>query len=217
MSFPFGGRSKSRELAELRGQVDELQRRGAELGKEVQDLQELVAHLDRDRVLLHRAARRLGPGQAPRDLAMALFELTFRAFDLASFYVALVNWERDRLSFLVYHEGGRARQHPPRRLSESPGLTGQALRQGAPLYIRTTEEAEHQGAIFTEAEKGSGLIPASWYGVPLGLAERPLGLVSYQSFQKDAFPVPRRETLDSLSAMLGLALSCSEPPLDELL
>lgn len=215
MPFPFGGRSRSQELAELRQQAELQGRRNQELEREVQESRELISHLDADRLLLHRVAQRLKPGLAPGDLAVGLFELCFRPFDLASFYVALMNWERDRLNFLLYHEGGRARQHPARRLSENPGLTGRALQQGHPLYIRSAEEAEANGAVFTEAEKGSGLVPASWYGVSLGLLERPLGLLSFQSFQRDAFSPARRETMDALGALLGLALSCSEPSLDQ--
>lgn len=215
MSFPFGGKSRMQELAELKAELDRVGRQRDELDREVQELRELVGHQDGDRLLLHGAARWIRPGMAPGELALGVFERCFRAFDLASFYVALMNWERDRLSFLLYHEGGRSRPHPARRLSENPGLTGQALRLGGPLYIRTTEEAERRGAVFTEAEKGSGLVPASWYGVPLGLPERPLGLLSFQSFQPDAFSLQRRETMDALGAMLGLALACSEPSLNE--
>lgn len=215
MRLPFQGKSRSQELIEVQAKVHEMEAEAKGLSEEVHDLLELVAHLDRDRALLHEAARRLRPGVAPTQLATTLLDLSFRAFDLASFYVAVVDRDLDLLSFLLYHEGGRTRNHPSRRLSEMPGLTGKALQEGAPLYTRTTEEAEALGAVFTEAEKGSGLVPASWYGVPLGYPDRPSGLVSFQSFQKDAFSLSQRQTMDTLAAMLGLALCCSEFPLDQ--
>lgn len=181
----------------------------AEVGNmrsEVQELRELVGHLDSERDLLLSGIERLRPGMRPPVLGEVMHGLVFRAFDLASFYLALVDWPNDLLEFPFYHEGGRARQHPSRRLSELPGLTGKAIRAGRPLYTRTIEEAQAGGAVFTEAEKGSGLIPSTWYGVPLGIPQRPLGLVSFQSFQADAFPEERRRTLDAFATLLTAAL-----------
>lgn len=183
-----------------------LQQEVAALRQEAEGLRELLRHVDADRALLVAAATRLRPGLPHRELGEAMFELVFRPFDLASFYVAEVDWPEDLLAFAYYHEGGRARNHPSRRLSQNPGLTGRTLLQGHPVYTRTLEEAQAMGALFTEAEKGTGLIPASWYGVPLGCSGRPQGLVSFQSFQRDAFPEARREILDALSAILGMAM-----------
>jgi hypothetical protein len=201
-------RAKSRTEAGNRpaDSLERLQLEAATLRGEVSELRELVQHLDQDIHLLISAIEELDPGKSLVKLAETMHRLVFRRFDLASFYVALVDYEQDRLDFPFYHEGGRPRQHPSRRFSETPGLTGKAIRSGAPLYTRTLDEAQAGGAVFTEAEKGSGLIPSSWYGVPLGSSKRPFGLVSFQSFQVDAFPEPRRKILNALSELLAMAI-----------
>jgi hypothetical protein len=174
---------------------------------EVASLQELVRHQDQDLLLLMGAAHRLRPGMDVAKLASTLLDLCFRPLDLASFYVALMDWPADELRFPLYHEGGRNRNHPSRKLSVQPGLTGRALSSGTPLYVGTLEEAEANGALLTEAEKGSGLIPSSWYGVPFGDPARPKGLVSFQSFHRDAFSEARRGVMDALVAIFTLACS----------
>ncbi len=200
------GKSRQVEEAEWRAREASLELEAVALRGEVADLRELVAHLDLDMQLLVSAIEELDPGKSTLELAETLHRLVFRRFDLASFFVALVDWERDQLDFVFYHEGGRPRQHPSRCFSETPGLTGRAIRAGTPLYTRTLEEGEAAGAFLTEAEKGSGLIPATWYGVPLGSSRRPFGLVSFQSFQEDAFPEPRRRALNALSELLAMAI-----------
>ena len=177
---------------------------------QMEDLRELARHLDEDRALLSGALRDLQPGMAPGELANALFSLCFRPLGLAAFFLALVDWERDALHFPLYHEGGRSRPRPSRRLSESPGLTGQTLAQARPLYLRTLEEGRVFGVVLSEVEKESGLVPQSWYGVPLGAdpawGARPFGVVSFQSFQPDAFTESRLRLMDALGEVLAFAL-----------
>jgi hypothetical protein len=198
--------SRKEEETELRTRAAGLDLEATALRGEVKDLRELLQHLDQDMHLMLVAASELDPRKSPRELAEAMHRLVFRHFDLASFFVAMVDREQDRLDFVFYHEGGRPRKHPSRQLSETPGLTGRAILSGVPLYTRTLAEAVALGNILTAAEKGSGLIPASWYGVPLQGPQKPFGLVSFQSFQEDAFPEHRRRLLDALSAMLAMAL-----------
>jgi hypothetical protein len=194
-----------KEVLNLLSTAGRLDQENERLKTEIAGLQELVRLQDQDLLVLMGAAHRLRPGMNPAELAAALLDLCFRPLDLASFYVALIDWRADELRFPLYHEGGRNRNHPSRKLSVQPGLTGQAFSNGAPLYVRTLEEAAEHGAILTEAEKGSGLIPSSWYGIPFGDPARPKGLVSFQSFHRDAFSEPRRKVMDALVAIFALA------------
>lgn len=202
----FSRNPRPDEASTLRDRLAKLEIEAGGLRGEVAELRELVSHLDQDTQMLLGAIETVEPGKPVLELARIMHELVFRPFDLASFFVALVDWDKDLLEFPFYHEGGRPRQHPSRKLSERPGLAGRAIRSGAPLYTRTLGEAEELGAIFTEAEKGSGIIPASWYGVPLGSSKKPFGLVSFQSFQVDAFSEHRLRMLNALSEVLAMAL-----------
>ncbi|HEX9008799.1 MAG TPA: GAF domain-containing protein, partial [Holophagaceae bacterium] len=89
------------------------------------------------------------------------------------------------------------------------GLSERVLASGRPLYIRTMEEGQAAGSLLTAAEQATGLIPHSWYGVPLGRGERPVGLLSFQSFQTDAFDERRRRIMDALGIILARCLQRS--------
>lgn len=194
-----------REMMELLETVGRLNRENERLRQDMGDLQELVRHQDTDLALLLGTALGFQPGMDAVELSKMLLEQCFRPMDIASFYVAVVDTKQDQLKFILYHEGGRIRNHPPRRLSSQPGLTGKAIQARQPLYVRSMEEAEALGAIFTEAEKLSGLIPQSWYGVPFFGENEACGLISFQSFQRDAFSEGRRKIMNALVALFALA------------
>jgi GAF domain-containing protein len=173
------------------------------------DIQELARHVDSERAILLKAVEILAPGRSHRELAEDLLGLVFRPTELAAFYVVTVDWERDRLDWVIHHEGGRVRTRISRPLSTEGGITAVAIRSRAPLYVSTYEEAQARGAILSEAERLSGLIPQSWYGVPLGWGEHWFGLVSFQSFQPEAFSEERRKVFDALGALLARAMMLS--------
>lgn len=203
----FGGKSRDLASTGREERLRQLEEENRVLRGRMEETQELVCHLDQDRELLLGAAKRLRPGLPPRELGEALMEVCFKPLGLACFYVALADWDNDQLQFVFYHEGGRLRQHPSRRLSERAGLSERVLSGRRAIYIRTMEEGQASGSLLTSAEQATGLIPHSWYGVPLGWGPRPVGLVSFQSFQTDAFSESRRGVMDALAALLSNGLS----------
>ncbi|HTL98223.1 MAG TPA: GAF domain-containing protein [Holophagaceae bacterium] len=207
--FNFG-KAKGESPEELAERAKRAESEATQKAAQLEELRELVRHLDEDRLLLLRAAMELRPGMDPKALGQALLEICFKPLGLASFYLALIDWDRDRITFPVYHEGGRLRNQPERPFlaEREGGLTGKAVLSGNPLYISTLEEGRRAGAIFSEAERISGLVPQSWYGVPLG-GERGFGLVSFQSFHQEAFPDSRRRLMDALAAIVAMALKAA--------
>jgi GAF domain-containing protein len=202
----FGGRNPDETSAKRDERLLKLEEDCRIVQARLEGTQELVRHLDQDRDLLLDAIERMRPGQDIRALSEVLLDVCFKPLGLACFYVAVADWDRDELQFILYHEGGRSREHPARRISERVGLSEKVLSGGRPVYIRTTEEGRFAGGLLTEAEQATGLIPHSWYGVPLGRQSPPLGLVSFQSFQTDAFSDSRRRVMNALADLMSTCL-----------
>ena len=202
----FGGSKQDETLAERDERLRKLEAECRAIQARLEGTQELVRHLDEDRDLLLGALERMRPGEDPQALAQVLLEVCFKPLGLACFYVAVADWGQDQLRFVLYHEGGRARNHPSRRLSDRVGLSERVLSGRRSVYIRTLEEGSAAGSLLTAAEQATGLIPHSWYGVPLGWGSRPEGLVSFQSFQTDAFSANRRRVMDALAALMSTCM-----------
>ncbi len=122
----FSRNPRPDQVAAQRDRLASLEGEAAALRGEVVELRELVSHLDQDTQMLLSAVEMLEPGKSVIELAQIMHTLVFRPFDLASFFVALVDWEKDLLEFTYYHEGGRPRQHPSLRKAR-------AHRPGHPL------------------------------------------------------------------------------------
>ncbi|HJW08231.1 MAG TPA: GAF domain-containing protein [Holophagaceae bacterium] len=198
----------------LAARLEALERQAEQEVRNLEALRAQIRERDEDRSLLLEATRRLKPGGDPKAAAETLFELCRGPFELCTYYLALVDYGRDRMTFPFYFEGGKHRNSRPAVYSEHRGLTGRALESREALYYLSKETQEAHGVVYSEAERITGLIPQTWYGVPLGIGEGweelPFGLVSFQSFQKDAFSETRRALMDALGAALALALK-SDP------
>jgi len=205
----FGGGKQDEALAERDERLRKLEEDCRAVQTRLDGTQELVRHLDQDRELLLEALERMRPGVEVASLAQVLLDICFKPLGLACFFVALADWQEDQLQFVLYQEGGRVRNHPSRRLSDRAGLSERVLSGRRSVYIRTLEEGHSAGSLLTAAEQATGLIPHSWYGVPLGWGPRPSGLVSFQSFQTDAFSDSRRRVMDALGALLS---TCMDAP-----
>jgi transcriptional regulator with GAF, ATPase, and Fis domain len=204
MSNLFGPSQK--EFQDLQSRLTLAEQERDAVRKEMAEIQELLRHLDQEKSLLLMALERLRPGMDHRVLAETLLDLSFRPLNLAAYYVAIADYHTDMLHWVIYHEGGRARNAPSRSMTLEGGLTAKAILAHKPMYIRSLEDAKAEGAQFSEAERVSGLIPQTWYGIPLGWGERPFGLVSFQSFQLDAFSMDTRRLMDALANLLAMAM-----------
>ncbi len=177
---------------------------------ELARLEAALKERDADRNLTLEILATLKPGLEPKALAESIRSRCEACMGLATFYLALVDYEHDTLDFPLYCEGGKARIVATRVFSEFGGLTTRVLRTKEPLYFPELRLQEEAGVAFTDAERITGLIPESWYGVPLGVGagwpERPFGVLSFQSFPKDAFSASRREVMETVGAALALAL-----------
>ena len=206
MAF-FGGKKLDDALVERDERLRTLEAEGRALQGRLESTQELVRHLDEDRDLLLGALERMRPGEDLQALAQVLLDISFKPLGLACFFVALADWDHDQLRFVLYHEGGKVRNHPSRRLSDRAGLSERVISGRRPVYMRTLNEGNAAGSLLTPAELATGLIPHSWYGVPLGWGKRPDGLVSFQSFQTDAFSESRRRVMDALAALMSTCMA----------
>jgi GAF domain-containing protein len=85
------------------------------------------------------------------------------------------------------------------------GMTSKVINEGKPLVCGTEKEQLQAGAIFDEAV-GEADNTESYMGVPIRFGDKVLGVVSIQSYKKDAYNDDNVRLLTTLSSNMGIAL-----------
>ncbi len=85
------------------------------------------------------------------------------------------------------------------------GLTSKVIKSGKPLVFGTLKKGIQLGAIFDEAV-GDADRTESYIGVPIRIADKVLGVVSVQSYKKNAYTKANVRLLSTLSTNMGIAL-----------
>lgn len=83
------------------------------------------------------------------------------------------------------------------------GLTSEIISTGKPLVFSTMEEGKRRGAYFPFEEDRT----SSYIGVPINSGERTLGVVSVQSYEKNAFDENHVRLLQTIASNLGVAIA----------
>jgi GAF domain-containing protein len=85
------------------------------------------------------------------------------------------------------------------------GITSKVISSGKPLVFGTGKEQVKSGAIFDDAV-GEADETESYMGVPIRFGKKVLGVVSVQSYKKNAYSEDNVRLLSTLSSNMGIAL-----------
>lgn len=169
---------------------------------------EFLEALLRERQYVHRLLEALRPPPTWAEAGARLRPLCQQAFGLSGFYLARADWGHGRIVFEHFFEAGRPTQAEPLPLSPGAGLTGWALHAPGPCYLDSLEACLAQGMRLTEAERQSGLVTRSWFGVQLPGADpaRPAGLMAFHCYHADAFGPNLRRLMTWTAQLAALHL-----------
>jgi len=205
----LSNRSTSEEATRSREAILRIQAERDLLLEKLRNEADVLRSIESEMTLLRSAIEVLCPWKTRQQLAESLRELVFRAFDLSGFSVLGVDETAKRIICLHYFEAGTARHYPPRDYEKDPGLSGCVIQQRRSLYLRTIAESEALGAVHSPPELATGLVPSTYYGIPLFADASVIGVLAFMSYPQDDFAPSRRILMDSLGRLLANAFYCS--------
>ncbi|MBN1483415.1 MAG: GAF domain-containing protein [Chloroflexia bacterium] len=130
-----------------------------------------------------------------------VYEQTGRLMDTTSFYIALCDWEKQRLQFVLQFENGQ--REAPDSQAISSGLTGHIAQTGEILHL------PHGPEDFLQ-ERGIqriGRAAKSWLGVPMVVQDRVIGVIAVQSYsQPGAYDEGHKQLLSTVAAQAAVAV-----------
>ena len=119
--------------------------------------------------------------------------------------VGMYDAERDWLLNSYYVDRGE-RIHFPDRPVAKPSLIGVILDTNKPLLIRNREEGDKLGAIPTPRRGRKVDKNESYLGVPILAGKKIIGLISVQSYQKNAYDQDDLRLMQTLANAMSVAL-----------
>ncbi|TPI43194.1 response regulator [Mesorhizobium sp. B3-1-6] len=113
----------------------------------------------------------------------------------------LLHDETSNLINVSYAFDGNYQYPEPFAMGE--GLTSRVILSGKPLLLGTADEAIGLGALMPKEEDET----ETYLGVPIIAGNRTLGVVSVQSYRKNAFNEDHMRLLQGLSSSMGVAIA----------
>jgi GAF domain-containing protein len=138
-----------------------------------------------------------------QDVLKVAYEQISRLMDVSTFYIALYDQATDELRFVIDVDKGVFSPESRRILSERPGLTGWVIHSRKPLLLSNvaTERPQLPVEAIVIGEE-----PESWLGVPLLHQNRLIGVMSVQSYEKNAFDLNHQRLLESVATQVAAAI-----------
>jgi GAF domain-containing protein len=130
------------------------------------------------------------------ELLLLVHQQVSRLFDAKNFYIAIYDEDDDTWSSAFHLEQGR--RQAPVRYGVETGLTGHIIRERKPVLLRSAAESISLGD-----ERGIeiiGEIARSWLGVPLLAADKLVGVMAIQDYERECLYTEADQVLFSTIA-----------------
>jgi len=134
------------------------------------------------------------------ELLETIYRECRKVVDVTMFSIAIVDESTAELSFeldIVHDE-----KRPKERIPLGDGLNSWVIRHHRPLLLSSYKEEQSLGLASLE----DGLTTESWLGVPMIARDRVIGVISIQSFKKNAFTHEDEILLISIANQAAVAL-----------
>src|SRR5262249_23482084 len=114
------------------------------------------------------------------ELIELIYRQTSRLLNTTNFYMALYDERRNLVSFPLFYSRGQRLAPDPMNMQNS--MTGYVIRTREPLLI--------QGPDYDKQIESRGIVPVgaiskSWLGVPMIAADRVIGVIGIEDFERD--------------------------------
>ncbi len=156
--------------------------------------------------ILNDMGRALSSALERGQVMQAIHEQVGRILDTTNFYIALYDEERREWELALDIVNNERR--PPSRYSLEQGLTGYIIRTRQPLLFRSSAEIE--GFDDLHGIERVGIPASSWVGVPLIAADRVIGVIGVESYEREnAYSSDDLAVLSTVAAQAAVSLENS--------
>jgi PAS domain S-box-containing protein len=140
------------------------------------------------------------------EVLNTLYQETKHIIDVDAFYVALYDQEAGVIEFPLLTGNTGRQEIEPVDIHGQPGITGYVIRTGLPLYVPDTWQAMEDKEVSYPIVPLSDPATRSYIGVPLVSRDHVIGVLSVQSYEKDAYTMGDVELLTTVASQATIAI-----------
>jgi PAS domain S-box-containing protein len=155
--------------------------------------------------ILNEMGRELATQLDIQQVAESAYKYTSQLINTSSFFVAILDSERDTLSFPVVTVNNERIEYPARRMGS--GLTDYVLRTRKPVLLNGDVTAQMHELGIEFVPLGNAKPAVSWLGIPLAIGAKTLGAIVVQSTETPyLYNEPERDLLSAVASQTAIAL-----------
>jgi PAS domain S-box-containing protein len=142
------------------------------------------------------------------DISETVFKYTSQLMGTGSFFISLMNDDKQEVSYPLSFEDGERMEAPSRKPGN--GLSDYVIRTNQPLFMpdRVTERMQELGIDTLTAETSA--LAKCWLGAPMSISNRAFGAVAVQSKdQEHLYTEHQRDLLVTIGQQAAIALENS--------
>jgi signal transduction histidine kinase len=137
------------------------------------------------------------------QLLMTIYTESSKVVDASLFSIALVDERTNELSFELDIRDGKVL--PKERIPIGDGLNSWVVTHHQPLLLGSTRDERKLGLLAVD----DGMTTESWLGVPMIARDRVIGVMSVQSYKKNAFTSDDEMLMTAIANQAAVALENS--------
>ena len=120
------------------------------------------------------------------------------------FYVALYEPATALVNIPLYYENGQYQSGSPRDIHDRPGIIGHVIKSRKTLYLH--DSMQHVTRPLVQPDSETRKPTNSYVGIPLTVREQVVGVMSIQSYLRDAYSKDQIRLLEGIAIQAAIAI-----------
>ncbi len=189
-----------------RNHADRLQAFADQASLAIQNAQlyDVASHRAEQMTTLYEIGLTVTSGLDMDQVMHALLEQCRRVLPLDAFYVATYDAATRLIHHPLFYDQGQYHKDDPRDIRTRPGLSGHVIQARQTLYLPDT--LDPASARTYQFIRSGGAPTRSYVGVPLVVRDQPVGVLSIQSYQPNAYTPDQVRLLETIATQATIAL-----------
>jgi PAS domain S-box-containing protein len=195
------------DITKIKEAEEEIRKQSVEIAKQRDNYLEqknIVEKAYQDIQVLSEFGQKLTSTLDIESINNMIYDYVKSLIDISAFGIGIYNSERERIEFRGFMEEGKRLPFFHTKMSQDNSFSVWCIKNQQPVYINDFK-AEYMNYITTMPYTRTSEIPESAIYLPLVVENKPIGVVTAQSYKKNAYTENDLTMLQTLASYISIA------------